>query len=339
MLRRNRQAWLRICTALLLLLFSAFFAPRSVYPQTNAIPGNRGRQVKIDVTIRDASGKVFSAPANVKLYLNGTPCDEGSTSNGHISFAIGNIGRFTAVVEAAGYKPGQNDISVAEPVAVDLEVELHRDASSSATPATAQGPVLAPKAKEALDKATQALRDDHLADAQKALEDALKLAPNHPQVLYTEGMLNLRQHQWTSAQTALEKVTQMEPSSSRALAALGMALCNQKKYAEAIPPLEKSLQLDPATGWQTRWSLGESYYQTQRYDDALKLSQSAATDSREQAPQLDLLVARTLAALGRYEESASVLRELLKNHTDGPEAAVARHYLERLAADGKIQAR
>jgi len=50
-----------------------------------------------------------------------------------------------------------------------------------------------------------------------------------------------------------------------------------------------------------------------------------------------LLVAKSLVAVGRYEDSANVLRELIKNHHDGPEAATARRYLERLTADGKIR--
>ncbi len=48
---------------------------------------------------------------------------------------------------------------------------------------------------------------------------------------------------------------------------VGMALCDQKKYAEAIPPLEKSLGLDPASGWETRWSLAESDYRGERFDE------------------------------------------------------------------------
>jgi tetratricopeptide (TPR) repeat protein len=106
----------------------------------------------------------------------------------------------------------------------------------------------------------QALRHDKLVEAQKALDQSMKLAPNNPQVLYVQGLLDLKKHEWTKAQSVLEKATQMQPNSARALAALGMALCNQKKYAEAIPRLEKSLGLDPASGWETHWSLAESYF-------------------------------------------------------------------------------
>jgi tetratricopeptide (TPR) repeat protein len=182
----------------------------------------------------------------------------------------------------------------------------------------------------------QALREDNLVAAEEALDQSSKLAPNNPHVLYLQGLLALKKHEWTEAQAVLEKTTQMEPNSARALAALGMALCNQKKYAEAIAPLEKSLGLDPASGWETQWSLGESYYHNGRFDEALKVSQQAKAQSNGQAPQVDLLVARALAALGRYEDSAKVLRELL-SHGDGPEAATARRFLDRLTADGKIR--
>ncbi len=293
--------------------------------------------MEIDVTIRDGTREILSVPADVKLYLNGTPCDEGSTTNGRLVFLISDLGDFTVVVEAAGYKPGQKDAKVAEPDRVQVEVNLERDTSSSFTRGAAGNPILAPKAKEALDKGMQALRDDKLDVAEKALDEAIRLAPNNPNVLYVQGLLDLKKHDWTKAQGALEKVTQMEPNSARALAALGMALCNQKKYAEAIPPLEKSVQVDPASGWETHWSLAQSYYHSKRYEEALKVSQQAQAESNGQAPQVDLLVAEALTAVGRYEDSANVLRELLKNHSDGPEAATARRYLERLTADGKIQ--
>ena len=175
-----------------------------------------------------------------------------------------------------------------------------------------------------------------MEEAEKALAQAMKLAPNNPDVLYVLGVLDLKKREWAKAQSVLEKATQMDPNSARASAALGMALCNQNKYAEAIPPLEKAVQLNPASDWETHWSLAESYYHSERFDEALKVSQQAQAESNGQVPQVDLLVARALVAVGRYEDSANILRELIKNHNDGPDAATARRYLERLTADGKI---
>ena len=297
----------------------------------------RGFRAEINVTVQDSSGHLITTAASVKLLHDGVQYDQGLTSKGRVFFMTHTMGDYTVAVEAAGYKSAQKDVSVALPSLYDVDFNLLSDSSSNYTPGAAGNPILAPKAKEAMDKGIQALREDKLQEAEEALDEAIKLAPNNPDVLYVLGVLHLKKHEWEKAQGVLEEATQLAPNSTRALAALGMALCNQQKYAEAIPPLEKALQLAPAADWQTAWSLADSYYYTGRYEEALKISQQARVESNGQAPQADLLVAKALVAVGRYEDSARVLRELLKDHSDGPDAATARRFLERLTADGKIQ--
>lgn len=295
-----------------------------------------GFRAEINVTVKDSSGSLIAVRAAVRLLRDGMPYDQGATSEGRVFFMTHKMGDFIVTVDAPGFKSAQKDVTVTVPSKYDLEITLQSDTSPNFTPGAAGSPILAPKAKEALDKGRQALRDDKLDEAEKALAQAIKLAPNNPEVLYVLGVLDLKKREWAKAQSVLEKATQMEPNNARALAALGMALCNQNKYAEAIPPLEKAVQLDPASDWETHWSLAESYYHSERFDEALKVSQQAQTESNGQVPQVDLLVARTLVAVGRYDDSATVLRELIKSHSDGPDAATARRYLERLTADGKI---
>jgi Flp pilus assembly protein TadD len=336
----NQPVLPRAGAFLLPVLLCNVLCPLAAWCQSNSGGGMevRGFRAEIDVTVSDSSGEAISTPANVKLLRDGTPYDQGSTSNGRMFFILHNLGAFSVTVDAAGYKSGQKDVSVTTETKYDVEISLQQDTSSNVTPGGAAGnPILAPKAKEALDKGMQALRDDKLDEAEKALDQAMQLAPNNPEVLYVQGVLDLKKREWIKAQSVLEKATQMEPNSAHTLAALGMALCNQKKYAEAIPPLEKSVQVDPASDWETHWSLAESYYHSDRFDEALKVSQQAQAESNGQVPQVDLLVAKSLVAVGRYEDSASVLRELIKNHRDGPEAATARRYLGRLTADGKIR--
>lgn len=296
-----------------------------------------GFRAEINVTVNDSSGSPIAVRAAVKLFSDGIPYDQGATSEGRVFFMTHKMGEYTVSVDAPGYKSAQKDVSIAVTSKYDVEFTLQPDSSPNFTPGAAGNPILAPKAKEALNKGIQALRDDKLEEAEKALAQAMKLAPNNPDVLYVQGMLDLKKREWAKAQGVLEKATRMEPNSARASAALGMALCNQNKYAEAIPPLEKAVQLDPASDWETHWSLAESYYHTERFDQALKLSQQAQAESNGQVPQVDLLVARTLVAVGRYEDAANILRALIKSHTDGPDAATARRYLERLTADGKIR--
>ena len=296
----------------------------------------RGFRAELDVNVLDNLGHPLSVAAAVKVLHDGAPYDQGMTSKGHVFFMVPALGEFTVSVDAAGFKSAQKDVRVTMEVKYDVEFSLQPDASPGFTPGTAGQPILAPKAKEALSKGIQALRDNKLDEAQKALDEAMKLAPSNPDVLYAQGVLDLKRQDWVKAQSVLEKAVQIEPNRPRTLSALGMALCNEKKYAEAVVPLEKSLQLEPGSDWETHYALGQTYYYLERYDEALKTAQQAQTEANGQAPQVDLLVARALTAVGRYKDSAQVLRELLKHHPGGPESVTAQRYLDRLTADGKV---
>jgi len=301
--------------------------------EVSAISGNNA---VIVVTVRSTTGEPLASPAVVKIYRNGIPNGQGTTAQGgRAIFTPQNLGEFTVVVEAPGYKTGHGEVSVPIPVKAEVDIYMQPESGSADNAMGTGGPLLAPKAKEALDKALQALRDNKLEEAEKQLKEAMRLAPGHPDVLYLQGVLYLRQNKLSEAQKTLEKAAQVNPNNARTLAALGTALSNQGKFEEAIVPLEKSLQLS-AGGWETHWTLAKAYYYHKQYVEALKTSQQALVESHGKAPEIELLVAQSLTAVGRYEDSAQALREFLKNHDDNPEAATAKRWLERLNAAGKI---
>ena len=294
----------------------------------------RGSRAEIAVTVRDKSRQVITAPAVVRLYKNGALEDQRSTSQGRAFFIARGLGDFTITVEAAGYKAAQKEISIAVAIQYQEDVYLEPDANGTTAPS---GAVLAPKAKEALDKGTQALKEGKLDEAEKHIGEAIKLAPGNPDVLYFQGMLYMRQSNWEQAQTTLEKANRMDPNQPRILAALGMNLVNQKKFAEAIPLLEKSIQLQPTSGWENKLALAKAYYYREQYEQALKMANQAHVESQGSSAQAELLLAQCLTVLGRFEDSAQVLREFLKYSPNDPDATTARHWLERLTADGKIR--
>jgi len=296
----------------------------------------RGKGAEIAVTVHDGSGEAISSPALVRLYRGGSMLTgQGATSHGSVAFIVTSIGEFTVVVQAAGYPSVRKEISV--PVEGKTRVDVYLHGSTSGTIVGVPGkPILAPKAQDALDRGLRALGADKLREAQKFVGEAVRLAPGHPDVLYVQGILCLKQGDFAHAQGALEKATQIDPNHARAFAALGMALSDQGKYEVAIAPLEKSLQLDAAADFETHWVLAKAYYQRERYDEALKCSQTALAASTGKAPEITLLVAQALTAVGRYEEAAQALREFLREHGNRPEAGKARRWLEGLRASGKI---
>jgi uncharacterized protein HemY len=296
-----------------------------------------GNGAEISVTVHDGSGEPISSPVLVRLYREGSILSgQGSTTQGRMAFIVTSLGEFTVIVQAAGYPTVQKEISV--PVEGKSQVDVYLRASTVGNAVGIPGkPILAPKAQEAFDRGLRALGADKLRDAEKFVGEAVRLAPGHPDVLYAQGVLYLKQQDWTQAQSALEKATQVDPNHARAFAALGMAFSDQGKYEAAIAPLEKSLQLDSASDFQTHWVLAKAYYQSGRYDDALKSSQTALAGARGKAPEIQLLVAQSLTAVGKYQDAAQALREYLRDHGDRPEVAKARRWLAGLQASGKLQ--
>ena len=298
----------------------------------------RGDKAEISVTLRDSSGGVISAAATVKVYRSGgIPVGESVATQGRAFFVVATLGDYTLVAQAAGYKTVQKEVSVLAAVRVETDVYLQRDSAASGFAPAAGAPILAPKARELFDKAVQALHEDKLDEAEKYAGQTLKLAPSHPDVLYIQGVVYLKKRKWGEAQAVLEKATQLDPNHAPAFAGLGMVLINQGKYEPAIPLLEKSLALNDKADYETRWALAKAYYHHEQYEQALKVSQEALTESNGKAPEIDLLVAQSLTAVGRYEDSAETLRTFLKNHRNDPQAPIAKRWLARLAADGKIR--
>lgn len=296
----------------------------------------RGDRAEIAVTIRDNSGEPISSEAMVKLYrAGGIPTDQKTASKGRAFFILPSLGDYTIVVDAPGYKTAQKDISVPVALKAEIEISLARASASGDAPVSIK-PLLAPKAKEAFDRGLQALSENKVDEATRYVGEAAKLAPGHPDVLYLQGVLFLKKQDWPQAQSVLEKATQLDPNHAQAFAALGMALSDQGKYQAATAPLEKSLQLG-ANSWETQWILAKAYYHNGQYEPALHMAQEALAGSNGKAPEISLLVAQSLTAVGRYEDAAQVLRDFLKAHPDQPQATTARRWLGKLTADGKVR--
>ena len=330
---------LATCLRLLSISAALVFAYVPANAQDSGAEGTmlRGDRAELSVTLRDRSGQPVAAQATIRVLREGVPTDQRQADHGRAFFILRNLGNYTVVVDASGYKPVEKELSVTVAVKAEVDIYLTRASEPDDAGALSTKPVLAPKAKEAFDKALKAIDANKMDDADKYLAEAFRLAPGHPDVLFVQGVLFLNRRNWPEAQTALERVIQLDASNARAFAALGMALNNQSKYADAVPMFEKSVQLDPPGSWETNLPLAKAYYYHEQYDQALKTSQQALTESNGKAPQIELVVAQSLTAVGRYEDAAGALRKFLKDHSDRPEAATAKRWLDGLAKNGKIR--
>jgi cytochrome c-type biogenesis protein CcmH/NrfG len=296
--------------------------------------GIRGDHAELSITVKEGSSQLIGPLVTVKLYRMGTLAGQMSTTKGRTVFILNDLGDYVIAADAVGYRSAQKEISVPVAVAAEEEITLKRDSSGEALGRDAR-PLLAPKAREATDKALQALKDNKLDRAEKFLDEAAKLAPNHPDVLYLQGVVYLRQNQPEKAHDVLEKAVQMDPKNARVLGALGMAFVNENRFDLAVPPLQQSAEIDPDS-WDTHYALAKAFYHQQQFEGALHEAQRALGLSHGSEPAIELLIAQAQTAVGKFEDSAETLRTFLRVHPSDKGAATARRWLDRLIADGKV---
>lgn len=298
------------------------------------VGGVRGFRAELGVTIKEGSSQLIGPLVTVKLFRMGSLSEQMTTTKGRVDFILKGLGDYTITAEAVGYRTAQKEISV--PIAVDTveQITLQRDSDTGA-PGSAARPLLAPKAKELTDKAVQALRENKLDQADKFLNEAAKLAPNHPDVLYLQGVVFLQRREPEKARGFLEKAAQMDPKNARILSALGMAFVNENRFDLAVAPLQQSAEIDP-NSWDTHYALAKALYHLEQFEGSLVEAQRALAESHGTEPAIELLIAQAQTAVGRYEDSAETLRNFLRLHPKDKGTATARRWLDRLTADGKI---
>jgi cytochrome c-type biogenesis protein CcmH/NrfG len=295
--------------------------------------GIRGNHAELSITIKEGSSQLIGPLVTIKLYRMGSLSGQMSTTKGRAVFILNDLGDFVIIADAVGFRSAQKEISVPVAVAAEEEIVLQRD-STEALGRDAR-PLLAPKAKQATDKALQALKQNKLDQAEKFLDEAAKLAANHPDVLYLQGVVFLRQNQPEKARAVLEKAVQMDPKNARVLSALGMAFVNENRFDLAVAPLQQSAEIEPDS-WDTHYALAKAFYHQQQFEGALQEAQRALSQSHGSEPAIELLMAQAQTAVGKFEDSAETLRTFLRLHPSDKGAETARRWLDRLIADGKV---
>ncbi|PYX67559.1 MAG: hypothetical protein DMG78_27445, partial [Acidobacteria bacterium] len=112
---------------------------------------------EISLTVRNSAGGAITTAGTVKLLHDGVPAGDAGLSHGRAFFGSLPFGDYTLVVEATGYKSTQKDLNVSVAMRYEVDATLQRDSAPEGDAGVTAKPLLAPKAKEALDKSMKAL--------------------------------------------------------------------------------------------------------------------------------------------------------------------------------------
>jgi tetratricopeptide (TPR) repeat protein len=170
-----------------------------------------------------------------------------------------------------------------------------------------------------------ATREGHFAESVGYFQQALKLSPNHLLSLNNLGNAYRAQKQWTDARAVLERAVTVAPEDPEGNYSLGMVFAQTDDTTKAEEYLQRALKARPDYP-EALNNLGVLYLVTKRAEEAVASFQNCI----RVAPAFDqayLNLARLYALQGSRDKARDILKELLNQHPDHPQA---RQMLEQL---------
>src|SRR5712692_6944581 len=282
------------------------------------------------VRVRTMLGDALTAPAMVQISSVGTPPFTIPTRDGGRAMFNGlSLGSYTVVVDAPGYETKSEEVSLVVPGPANVLVYLRPESSEKKVNAPAGPPTLAPNAQTEVQKGLQALHDNQLEEALTKFEHASRMAPGNPYPHYLLGVVWGRKSNSERARKEFEISVGLDPHNGVAQLALGDLLLRLKDWAGSIRALEEAIASGSGT-WQTHWKLATAYRNSRQFDQALAATNKALILANGKAPELDLLRAQALAALGRKSDDTEVLQKFLAEHPGDARAETAKRWLKQL---------
>jgi len=293
---------------------------------------------KVIVRIRERGGAYISTPAWVRLYSDTSmfQLSSGTSDNTQIIFDNVPLGEYHIEIRAPGYLQSTYDASLMTPNAISYvwaELRLEKGPNSPAADSSNAGPpVMAPKARKALEQAATALRANDLKKAQAQLDVTKKLAPNHPEVHYLQGLIYFQEQNYAAARASLETAINFYPQHAGALASLGATLYHLGDSTGAVAALNKAVEISPQI-WQSHRALVMCHIRQRAYDKALAHAERAIETSGDKSPELHVLLARVLIALNQKDKARSELQAFLAGNPGHAESSAAQRLLSILMGE------
>jgi tetratricopeptide (TPR) repeat protein len=197
----------------------------------------------------------------------------------------------------------------------EILIRLHervgnQQAGSRSTVSVAE--MMAPKkARQYLEKAVKAMREQKLSTAFEETEAALAVYPKYAQALAMRGILKMSRDQMGEALNDLQDAITIDPGYAMAYAAIGSSYNALGRYDDAARSLERAEELEPRS-WQAHFEMGKAELGRQNYPAALREVNRALELALPSFPPLHLVRARIYLKQQNYEEAIPDLEEYLR---------------------------
>ena len=294
------------------------------------------------VRVRTSNGT--SVPPHAMVWLTARAgslrLSDATRDNAEVLFRNLPLGEYEVRVQAPGYIAADSQVEVLLPSATtDVFVYLLPENAAGARAAPPGPPVLAPKAYKEFEKEVAALRAKNLKEAQQCFERTLKLAPGYAEASYALGIVAIRSNDARRAKEFLTKATELQPTHVQALYALAAVLHGMTDYAAAVRVLERVLALEPDS-WKAHWLMSAACYYGNQLEKARGHAERALQVAPNPVPEIRLLYAEVLAAMGELEKAEREIDVLQSKHAGNAAAVQALPLRERLrnAREARVRA-
>jgi len=252
---------------------------------------------------------------------------------GGFSFDMLPYGNYEVVAneQAASVR---EEIEVREDVAV---VNLRLNTSDSALVPPQSGLVSltelrAPRrARDAYQKAEQAIARNRSGEGSKNLQKALEIYPAYAPALTLRGVLSMDNNDLTAAVEDFDRAIHADDSYAVAYGAMASALNRLSKFDDALRAAERASSLSP-NSWQPYFEMAKSYIAKSDYQRALQQLTDAQEHLTREYPALHLVRANALLGLKNYPDAANELKIFLKIAPRDPNASAAQETLGQINA-------
>ena len=183
------------------------------------------------------------------------------------------------------------------------------------------------KAWKLYEKALAAWERDASGDAERKLDQALKIDANFPDALTFRAAIWAREKQWDSAEQSLEAAIHSDPDYYPAYVILASVYNSQERFNEAEEATGHALAAGGDT-WSVQYEIARALIGKGQFRDALVVTDSALRCKH--GGLMHLARAHALLGLQRYPEAAVDLRTYLHDEPTGEGSPDARNLLVQL---------
>jgi tetratricopeptide (TPR) repeat protein len=251
-------------------------------------------------------------------------------------FNIGGVkdGNFDIMVNAKGYKPYRETITLANGNFVMLTIPLDKAPPEAEAPAAALSAhelTVPQKARDSYLKGITLKAKPDYAGALDQFQKAIKLFPTYYEAYAEAGVAEVNLNQLDAAQKDLQKSIDLSDGKyATAMFYMAGLLNNQRAFADALPIAQKGNAIDE-NAWRGNFEIARALIGLKRGDEALPYAKKAV-ESAPDNPQMYVVLMNANIASHDYPAALAAIDAFLKLSGTGQQADQVRQLRGRIEA-------